>query len=241
MSRRRVKSLKSDQVIDLLLNDTPSSSNEDSDDELPIKSHVKIVTDDDAKLPDAKKPKIELEENHSQSTSSKSDSENSESTEDSDNDVPLSELIKKRQSLISSESDDDMPFSALIKKELHLKLEDSNNIRLQNEQTMKQEMSSKMFSRRVKEKCNKKIASLLKGVYDFLESETYNAGTGFDSGASSDAEYSESECKENCGVGNSQVKKKFKEFVAESPVIKMENCKENRYFMSVKNLKRKIF
>lgn len=81
----------------------------------------------------------------------------------------------------------------------------------------------------------KQQKTLLKGVFDFLESATFSVKTGFDSDGSSD-----SDTNENIDYFDTEnSKKKFDKWVQESPAIKMEFKKENKYYLSIKNLKRK--
>lgn len=91
---------------------------------------------------------------------------------------------------------------------------------------------------------NKKIASSLRGIYDFLDAESFRyKANAFESDMSSSETNEDSEnlfdtadFKENCvGTGAKRTKK----LVAQSPVIKMDCMINNKYYISAKNLKRR--
>ncbi len=89
---------------------------------------------------------------------------------------------------------------------------------------------------------------MLKGIYDFLENQTFLVKCSInntDEALSSDEETNDEKLdnlnlddnfdKEN----NSGIEKKVLKRVEASPAIKMECRKDNKYYMSLKNLKRK--
>lgn len=112
---------------------------------------------------------------------------------------------------------------------------------------IKETVSQKKPETKLKIK-NKKIASSLRGIYDFLDAESFQyKSNAFESDMSSSSEtcenseniFESTDSKENCS-GTREMR--GKNFVAQSPAIKMDCMTNNKYYISVKNLKRrKIF
>lgn len=247
--RRRSKILKLDQVFDLLLNDTTSSEDLDSD----VDQSTNTISHTD-RIPtnfNEGKKKIETSD---------------ESSDDDSDDVPLWKLAAKEKILEDSKSlaetkkdakqvysntdseDDDIPLAELVINSKALKPRDANILNVDNNEEIPNAYQgiSKLpkESKFIKMK-NKKTVSFLKGIYDFLESESFmveNNGFETENSTSSESESSDyfySDFKENTDVNLVPDKKKFNKSVMQSPVIKMAVNNQGRYYMSFKNLKRK--
>jgi len=96
-------------------------------------------------------------------------------------------------------------------------------------------------------KTDKKLTKcLLRGIYDFMESQAFlvNSGSMTDEASSSEGEMNENSDYFNTDYhcdseNNLRVGRKVLKCVQASPAIKMECRKEDKYYMSLKNLKRK--
>lgn len=299
MSRRRAKSLKLDQVIDLLLDDTVSSESSDdsvsqspkteikttitsvkpiekSPEEPPKKSSSDNDSDDDEDIPlwqlATKRKTPELPQNASPIKNNlpdtkKSDDRKSSSDNDSDDDedMPLWQLATKKKTPElpqknlqnkknafneDTSNDEDVPLAMVAKKAEPLK-SCSNHLNVENKKNeIKEHISSTIIEAKQPETIlkirNKKIASSLRGIYDFLDADSFKFKKNvFDSDMSSEEEsnhnsvfFGTTDLKENCFTAG---EKRMKS-VAQSPVIKMDCMTNNKYYISAKNLKRrKIF
>ena len=225
------KCMKVEQVIDVLLNsqDESFSDDEDSNSKSPIKlPKTPIKSQIEKKSPPIKESITQKETiTAKQITNDSSDSTDDE--DDDDDDIPLALLVKMNgnksinntknnetgiegdvedgndEDSDESNDEDDIPLARLVAKKFETKPNSSN-----------------------KNKNNKK--SLLKGIFDFIDSESEeereNTKPNFND-RMSDKENSSNANKAN-RKSNSPLK---------SPVILFDNS--NRFILSIKNLKRK--
>ena len=225
------KCMKMEQVIDVLLNSQDESFSEDEDSNSPIKlSKTPIKSQIEIKSPPIIESIIKKEiipVKHLVSNSL--DSSTSDDEDDDDDDIPLALLINKNVNKSinntksnetgiegdvedgndeDSDDEDDIPLARLLAKNLQNSSNKSNN-----------------NPNKTKSKNNKK--SLLKGIFDFIDSESEDDQEKNFNDSMSD--------KENDLNVNKSSRKSNSPLM--SPVILFDNS--NRFILSIKNLKRK--